>query len=112
MAKGKKHLEVSPELHKELHLKKIEYEFKSIEELLNRYFKSTEFNSAKKEIDKILAKPEMNITIFQDELMDKSGIGWVVRFEFSNTSGNSDISQKASTIMGTYFRNFVKTTQS
>ena len=89
-----------------------DYGRESIEELLNKYFKSKEFQSAKEEIEKILSKPEMNISIFQDELMDKSGIGWIVRFEFSNSSGDSTKSQEASNIVGNYFRKYAKTNKS
>ena len=85
-----------------------DYDQTSIEELLHGYSKSQDFVLAKSKIDEILKNPEMSITIFQDQLMDGSGIGWVVRFEFANTSGNSDHSQKAANIMGKQFTAHVK----
>lgn len=85
-----------------------DYEKAAIEDLLQSFSQSQEFNSAKAEIEKILTQPEMSISLFQDKFMDGSSVGWVVRFEFANTSGNSDHSYEAANLMASKFTAFAQ----
>lgn len=85
-----------------------DYEKASIEGLLQSFSQSQEYSAAKTEIEQILAQPEMSISLFQDKFMDGSSVGWVVRFEFANTSGNSDHSYEAANLMASKFTAFAQ----